>query len=119
MIPDRLRRRMGDTKRGREKQAADEDRRQRERDLAESLARSDESEPPDEAIEDALGDLSGALDGHDYPATAAELREAYGEREVGTIDGRVPLRTVFDGVDDETYASADEVRARLLRLARG
>jgi hypothetical protein len=37
---------MPDTKEGREKQAADEDRRQRERDIADARARGEELEPP-------------------------------------------------------------------------
>ncbi|WP_049985002.1 hypothetical protein [Halobellus rufus] len=36
---------MADTKEGREKQAADEDRRQRRREITEALARADEAEP--------------------------------------------------------------------------
>ncbi|MFW5964990.1 MAG: hypothetical protein ACOCQM_08985 [Natronomonas sp.] len=39
---------MADTKEGREKQAADEQRRQQERDIKEALSRSDELEPPTE-----------------------------------------------------------------------
>jgi len=44
---------MGDTKRGRDKQARDEDERQRERELEQELERGDEVEPADESEYDA------------------------------------------------------------------
>lgn len=44
---------MADTKEGREKQAADEDRRQREREMTEARTRSDEVEPPDDTEDEA------------------------------------------------------------------
>jgi hypothetical protein len=43
--------RMGDTKTGREKQAHDAENRQREREVAEELARTDERPPPDDPDE--------------------------------------------------------------------
>lgn len=44
---------MGDTKEGREEQAAHEEQRQRARDLAETLARSDELEPSDLGLDES------------------------------------------------------------------
>lgn len=46
---------MADDKRGREKQAKREDRRQREREIAADRARGDEAEPPEEEADDAGG----------------------------------------------------------------
>ena len=46
---------MGDTKQGREKQARDEDDRQRERELTEARERADETEPPRE-VSDGTGE---------------------------------------------------------------
>ena len=43
---------MADTKEGREKQAANEERRQREREIREARTRADEIEPPDEAVDE-------------------------------------------------------------------
>lgn len=68
---------MADDKRGREKQAADAERRQRERALDEALERADETEPPSEAVETddtvesaadreetSEGDVSGSRECH-------------------------------------------------------
>ena len=43
---------MADDKRGREKQAKREDRRQREREIAADRARGEEAEPPEDAVDD-------------------------------------------------------------------
>jgi hypothetical protein len=59
---------MADTKEGREKQAADEERRQRERALREALARTNEIEPPaDDRVETEAGGEEG--DSLDVPLT--------------------------------------------------
>ena len=59
---------MADTKEGRENQAADEERRQRERALKEALARTDEAEPPaDDRGEPATSGEDG--DSIDVPLT--------------------------------------------------
>lgn len=102
---------MADDKQGRDKQAADEERRQRERELQEARDRADETEPGTQ-----LGDLDDALETHDYPIEAAELIEAYGDYEVETQKGWKPIDDVLAPVDNETYDSADEVRDRIQRL---
>ena len=102
---------MADDKQGRDKQAADEERRQRDRDLQEARDRADESEPGKQ-----LGDLDDALEMQDYPTTTEELVEAYGDYEVETQGGRKSVEEVLAPVDNRTYDSADDVRNRIQRL---
>lgn len=103
---------MADDKRGRDKQAHDEERRQRERELQEARARADEAEP----VGHELGDLDEALGAHDYPITTDELIEAHGDRQVESRDGWTSIADVLARIDDETYDSAEEVRARIQSL---
>ena len=108
--------RMADNKKGRDKQADDEERRQRERELEEARDRADEPEPPHDEPGEKLGDLDEALENRVYPTTADELIEAYGDREVESQGGSKSIAELLGPIDDETYASADEVRNRIQRL---
>jgi hypothetical protein len=104
---------MPDDKRGREKQARDADRRQRERDVLAQLERGEETEPPVE--ETGLDALESELDTVEFPATGAEIVAAVGdvelsaETEPATVDALVPE------TDTETYGSPDDVRLRVQR----
>nr|WP_245545329.1 hypothetical protein [Halomicrobium katesii] len=69
---------MADNKSGRDEQADNADRRQRERDILTALERNDETEPP--VDERALGELETELDTLSFPATAREVVEAVGDR---------------------------------------
>lgn len=109
---------MADTKSGRDQQADDEERRQRERELAEARDRGDEAEPQRDVPDQQLGDLDDALERLDYPATTDELIEAYGDREVESQAGTATLAELFGPIDDELFDSADDVRNRTLRLLR-
>ncbi len=104
---------MADTKDSRDKQAQDQDRRQRLRALEEALERADEPEPR------ITRPLDEALEEQEYPMTAASLLEAFGDRMVRTPEGAEPLDEVFASVGDETYDSAAAVRARVLELVDG
>lgn len=106
---------MVDSKNDRDKQARDEENRQRERDVTEARQRADEPEPPHDQ-DDQLGDLDAALEDHDYPTTPDELITAYGGREVESKRGWKSIEEVLAPVDNETYDSADAVRQRILRL---
>lgn len=53
---------MGDTKEGREKQARDEETRQRRRDMAEARERGDEPEPPEEGDGPVVCHLRGCTE---------------------------------------------------------
>lgn len=107
---------MADDKQGRDEQADDEMRRQRERMLEEERTRADEEEPTRVDPGEQLGDLDEALESHDYPTTTAELVEAYGDYELETQGGERPLEDVLPSTDDQTYDSAEDVRRRVLGL---
>ena len=103
---------MADDKRGRDKQAHDADRRQRKWELEQERRRGDEQSPGWQ-----LGDLDGDLESLDYPATTADVVDAFGDRRVEIQRGWSTVEETFEPVDgDERYDSADDVRSRLLRL---
>lgn len=109
---------MADDKKGREKQAADAERRQREREVEEARDRADEAEPMRTDSGDQLGDLDAALDTHEYPTTTADLVAAFGDYEVETRRGWESLDDVLSPEDDRTYGSAEDVRNRIQGLIR-
>ena len=96
---------MADTKDGRERQARNEENRQRIRAMKEELARGDEAEPAD------------ILADEEYPLTADELRAEYAEHEVETDSGTERLEDVLAPAEGETFDSPAEVRRRLHELA--
>lgn len=104
---------MADTKKGRDKQADDAERRQREREIEEARTRADEAEPPRDTPGKKLGDLDEALENHAYPTTTDELIDAYGDRRVQTQDGWKSIDDLLAPIDDETFDSADAVRNRI------
>ena len=111
---------MADDKRGREKQASNADRRQRERALTEARNRGEESEPPAEDLDTGIEDLAAGLATHVYPTTASELEERFGDIEVEAADGTTSVEDLLEPVaDGETYESVDEVRRRLHELRNG
>lgn len=109
---------MADNKSGRDKQAADEERRQRERELEEARDRADEAEPVHDETGERLGNLDDALETHDYPMTTEELIETYGDYEVETQGGTRSIAEVFASIDNERYDSADDVQTRIQGLIR-
>lgn len=108
-----LLRAMVDDKRGREKQADDDERRQRERKVAEARTRADEAGPMRDDPVDQLGDLDEALETHDYPTTTDDLIEAYGDYQIETQGGWESLDEVLAPTDNQTYVSAHDVRSRI------
>jgi hypothetical protein len=107
---------MADNKKGRDKQANDEERRQRERELEEARDRADEAEPMRDDPGEQLGDLDKELETQDYPTTTDELIEAYGDYEVETQEGKKSLDEVLAPTDNQTYVSADDIRNRIQGL---
>ena len=104
---------MPDDKQGRDKQADDADRRQRERAILEELERSDETEPPvEEAVLDDVETEMGALD---FPATGSEVVAAVGDREVESADGTYTVEELVPESDDVTFDSPTAVRVRVQR----
>jgi hypothetical protein len=103
---------MGDNKAGREDQADDADRRQRERDLATELERMDETEPPVE--EGDLESLEEGLEAVSFPASGAAVQAAVGDHAVESATGTY---TVSDLIPETgaTFDSPAAVRARVQR----
>ena len=60
-----------------------------------------------------FGELTGRLDGHEYPATTGEIVDAYGEFEIEYAGGSETLAALLAPIDD-TCDSAAEVRQAVL-----
>ena len=103
---------MADDKSGRDKKANDQERRRRERDVAEELERGDEPEPP--ADETDLDDLEAELDAVEFPATGAEVVAAVGDRELDAGDGYAVEDLIAD-TDAEVFDAPTAVRTRVER----
>jgi hypothetical protein len=101
---------MTDNKKGRDKQARDEAKRQQKREMIAELERMDETEPP--VSEEALGDLKDALAEVSFPATGAEL--------VGAV-GTVPVYEEYVAADllpeteNDHYETPGAVTAQVQR----
>ena len=104
---------MADDKRGRDKQAQDADRRQRERDVVAQLERGDETEPPVERGE--LDEFEAELESLAFPATGAEVVSAVGDREIESTEGVYTVEELVPATDEETFDSPDTVVVRVQR----
>ncbi|UPV76779.1 hypothetical protein M0R89_21545 (plasmid) [Halorussus limi] len=104
---------MADNKSGRDQQADDAERRQRERDLASELERHDEPKPPVETTE--LSDLEAELESLEFPATGTEVVDAVGDREVRAPDATYAVEELVPDTDGETFDSPGAVRVRIER----
>lgn len=104
---------MADDKRGREEQARNADRRQRQRDVTAGLERMDETEPPvPESVLDAVEDDLATVS---FPATGAEIVAAVGDR---TVDSPAGTHTVAELVPDTETERFDTPAAVRMRVAR-
>ena len=104
---------MADNKSGRDEQADNADRRQRERSIAEELERGDETEPPVGA--GALADPEPDLESIEFPATGTEVADAVGDREVESVDGTYTIEELIPDTDAEIFDSPAAVRMRVQR----
>ncbi|WP_114579583.1 hypothetical protein [Saliphagus sp. LR7] len=104
---------MADDKRGREKQARDADRRQRQRDIAADLERGDETEPPVDS--DEFADLGSELESLTFPAAGSEVVAVIGDREVNSGDRGYTIEELVPETDAVTFDSPSAVRARVQR----
>ena len=59
------------------------------------------------------------LENEDYPISADELLERYGDREIGMSDGSESFREVLVTGGDEEFESADEVKQTVLNRVGG
>ena len=104
---------MADDKSGRDKQARDAERRQREREIDAELERGDEAEPPVEAEE--LAEFEAALESLAFPATGADVVEAIGDRTIESATGRYRVEELVPAVAEETFDSPAAVRVEVQR----
>lgn len=104
---------MADDKRGRDKQAHDAERRQREREIAAELERGDEIEPPMEAEE--LANLEAELEEVTFPATGNEVVTAIGDHEIESVEGSYSIEELVPETDEETFDSPAAVRVQVQR----
>jgi hypothetical protein len=104
---------MADDKRSRDKQAHDQERRQRERALEEHLERTGEPEPP--VPDEDIADIGKELDGLDYPATGAEVVESVGDKLVESVAGDYRVEELVPGTEGAEFESPSEVRERIQR----
>lgn len=104
---------MADDKQGRDKQADNAERRQRERELRTELERYDEAEPP---IDDAeLDDIQAELDTVEFPATGAEIVDVVGERRLTAGQETYAVADLIPETAVETFEAPDVVRSRVQR----
>jgi len=104
---------MPDDKRGREKQARDADRRQRERDILAQLERGEETEPP--VPETDLESLETELEDVSFPATGVEVVGAVGDETVASDEGMARVGDLVPETDTESYESPADVQLRVQR----
>lgn len=104
---------MADNKSGRDDQADDAERRQRERALAAELERGDEPEPPADASE--LAEFEQELDRLEFPVQGAEIVAAVGDRGIGAAGETYTVEELVPETDVETFDSPSAVRSRVQR----
>ncbi|MFB6094228.1 MAG: hypothetical protein ABEJ77_04740 [Halanaeroarchaeum sp.] len=104
---------MGDDERGRERQARDADRRQRERAIVAELERGDEPELPVAPAD--LADLESALEDLSFPVTGSDLVADIGDREIASAGGQYRLEELLPETERETFDSPAAVRVQVQR----
>jgi hypothetical protein len=104
---------MADDKSGRDKQADDLDKRQRQRDLAEALERGDETEPEVEAED--LKDIEKAFEAVEFPATGSEVVHAVGTQTVEAPDGTYAVENLIPETEAVVFEKPAAVRVRIQR----
>lgn len=77
---------------------------------------SSDGESREQGVE--FGDLSAALEDHDYPTTQERLLEEYGDERLDLADGEVTLSSVLAEREAATveYDSPDEVHQAVLNM---
>jgi len=104
---------MADKKSGRDKQAQDADRRQRERDIDAELERGGETEPPVDAAE--LVELEAELEALEFPTTGAAIVASVGDHTISSAEGSYSIEDLVPATDEETFDSPDAVRVQVQR----
>lgn len=105
---------MPDDKRGREKQARNADRRQRERAMAAELERMDELEPVFD--EGELARFESQLEEEfEFPATGTEIVSEMGHLKLDGIEDTYSVAELLPATEVETYRDPTRVRTQIER----
>jgi len=104
---------MADDRSSRDKQARDEEQRQRERDLETELERGDDVEPPVDTA--ALEALETDVDELDFPARGTDIVAAIGDREVTAAGRSYTVAELIPELDGEIFDSPPAVRVQIRR----
>jgi len=104
---------MPDDKRGREKQARNADRRQRERAIAADLERMDEPEPPIDETE--LAFFETALEELTFPVTGGDVVSAMGHRKLEGTTAEYSVAELLPASESVFYDSPATVRQQVQR----
>lgn len=104
---------MADDKNGREEQAADQQRRQRERAIQAELERMDEPEPPVDTSE--LAYFETELEALSFPATGAAVVDALGDRELDAVEDSYTVAELVPDTETEAFESPAALRVRVQR----
>ena len=104
---------MTDDRQGRDKQAHDTEKRQRQRYLSEELERRDETEPEIDSA--AAEEFEADLDEIAFPVTAAELVEEMGDREIETPATSYTVGELLPETQAEIFRQPAEVRVLIQR----
>ncbi|MFC7020715.1 MULTISPECIES: DUF5789 family protein [Haloarcula] len=104
---------MPDDKRGRDKQARDADKRQRERAMNDALERADETEPA--VDESELGEVVLELETLSFPASGSDIVDAVGDQAIEAPDGTYTVEELIADTDEELFESPEAVRVLVQR----
>ena len=104
---------MPDDKRGREKQARNADRRQRERAIAADIERMDEPEPPIDETE--LAFFETALEELTFPVTGGDVVSAMGHRKLEGTTAEYSVAELLPATESIFYDSPATVRQQVQR----
>ncbi|WP_101295452.1 DUF5789 family protein [Halegenticoccus soli] len=78
---------------------------------------SDEGDSREQGVE--FGELDDELDGHEYPATASELVDEYGDYELEMPDGSRTFGDILEPYQQESgekFQEAEEVRQAVFNM---
>jgi len=104
---------MPDDKRGREKQARNADRRQRERAIATELDRMDDPEPPIDETE--LAFFETALEELNFPVTGNDVVSEMGHREIEGTEETFSVAELIPATEAEFFEDPEAVRQQIQR----
>lgn len=104
---------MPDDKRGREKQARNADRRQRERAIAEELDRMDDPEPTVDEVE--LARFETALEQLNFPVTGTDVVSEMGHRNIEGNSDTYSVAELLPATETEFFDSPEAVRKQVQR----